>query len=161
MRIGKQPLKAANNIIQMLDAVLGNNRYPVDVKQLALDYSRQRFSDHYIKEVRGDDLPMFEGALYGVPKENKSRWLIIYNNRLVVPSRINFTLAHEFGHYMLHRDEQTLFECSSEDVSRFTDEAEREAEANEFASQLLMPPHDFRNQKQSRNTAQRRYLVEK
>ena len=151
MRIEKNPLKSANNITQMLDAVLGNNRYPVDVKQLALEYSRKCFPDHYIKEVKGDDLPMFEGALYGKNRGDKFRWLILYNNQLIAPSRINFTLAHEFGHYMLHRDEQVTFECSSENIARITDEVEREAEANAFASQLLMPPHDFRTQINGQN----------
>mgnify|MGYP003392980031 CR=1 FL=1 len=44
------------------------------------------------------------------------------------------------------RDEKPAFECSAEDVGRLTDEKEREAEAKAFASQLLMPPHDFRSQ---------------
>lgn len=146
MRVPKKPLKAANELVKLLDTVFGENRYPVNVKQLALDYSLQRFPDHAIKEVKGDNLPGFEGALYGKYKDEKSRWLILYNNQIIKPERINFTLAHEFGHYLLHRDEQTLFECSQEDLSRFIDDAQREAEANNFASQLLMPPHDFRKQ---------------
>ena len=67
-------------------------------------------------------------------------------NHLIQPERINFTLAHELGHYLLHREEQTAFECSSTDIARMTEEAEQESEANAFASQLLMPPHDFRTQ---------------
>jgi len=130
----------------MLDTVLGVDRYPVDIKPLALDYSRQRFPEHYIKNVKGDDLPGFEGALYGKKRNEKSRWLILYNDHLIKPERINFTLAHEFGHYLLHRNEQIKFECSSADIARMTDKAERESEANAFASQLLMPPHDFRTQ---------------
>jgi Zn-dependent peptidase ImmA (M78 family) len=145
LRNTKYPLKVANDIIMLLDTVFGKNRYPVNIKELAIDYSKERFPDHFIKEIKGDNLPMFEGALYGNYRDNKSRWLIIYNNSMIA-SRINFTLAHEFGHYLLHRHEKPAFECSAVDVGRLTDEIEREAEANEFASQLLMPPHDFRSQ---------------
>jgi len=146
LREPKKPLKVANKIIKLLDLVLGIERYPVDVKQLALDYSRKKFPNDYIQVIKGDNLPGFEGALYGKKKNNEFRWLILYNNQIIKPERINFTLAHEFGHYLLHRDEQILFECSQEDLSRFDDYAQRETEANAFASQLLMPLHDFRKQ---------------
>ncbi len=146
MREPKQPVKEANNVIALLDAVLGENRYPLNIRDICLEYSRNKFPDHRIQEVRGDDLPGFEGALYGSYRDGKSRWLILFNNEIPQPGRINFTLAHEFGHYLLHRDELTKFECSQEDLSNFRDDAQRESEANKFASQLLMPPNDFRKQ---------------
>ena len=145
LRIEKKPIKIANDIIKLLDIVCADNRYPVNVKEIALGYSKDRFPEHFIKDIKGDNLPNFEGALYGQRKDEKSRWVIFYNNQ-ILEQRINFTLAHEFGHYMLHRDEKNSFECLPDDINRITDEAEREAEANSFASQLLMPPHDFREQ---------------
>ena len=146
MRKPKRPLKVVNDLITLLDVVLGDERYPVNVEQLALDYSRKKFSNDYIKDIKGDNLPGFEGALYEKKKNDESRWLILYNDQITKPERINFTLAHEFGHYLLHRDEQKVFECSQEDLSRFNDCVQRETEANTFASQLLMPLHDFRKQ---------------
>jgi len=130
----------------LLDTVLGNDRYPVNVRELALDYSRQKFPTDFIKDIKGDDLPGFEGALYGKRRDNQSRWLIMYNNQMYSSERINFTLAHEFGHYLLHREEKMTFECSKDDVQTFDDYAKREHEANLFAAQLLIPLHDLRQQ---------------
>ena len=147
MRESKKPIAVANNLIKLLDIVLGVDRYPVDLKWLALEYSREKFPNAYIEDITDDDLPGFEGALYKKVKNNSEpRWLIIYNNQIIKPERINFTLAHEFGHYLLHRDEEAKFECSQENLSSFYDYAEREVEANRFAAQLLMPIHDFREQ---------------
>ena len=146
MREPKYPDKEANTVIALLDLVLGEDRYPLDIKEICMDYSLKKFPDHRIQEVKGDDLPGFEGALYGSHRDAKSRWLILYNDQIPQPGRINFTLAHEFGHYLMHRDELDEFECSQKDMSNFRDDAQRESEANKFASQLLMPPNDFRKQ---------------
>lgn len=146
MREPKHPIKEANTVIALLDVVLGEDRYPLNIEDICLEYSRNKFPDHRIQEVKGDDLPGFEGALYGSHRDAKSRWLILYNNQIPQPGRINFTLAHEFGHYLMHRDELNEFECSQKDMSNFRDDAQRESEANKFASQLLMPPNDFRKQ---------------
>ena len=146
MREPKHPIKEANTVIALLDAVLGEDRYPLNIENICLEYSRNKFPDHRIQEVKGDDLPGFEGALYGSHRDKKSRWLILYNNQIPQPGRINFTLAHEFGHYLMHRDELDEFECSQKDMTNFRDDAQRESEANKFASQLLMPPNDFRKQ---------------
>jgi Zn-dependent peptidase ImmA (M78 family) len=76
--------------------------------------------------------------------------------------RQNFTLAHEFGHYVLHREwldahkEDGLVDFAEYvdggaplfryDVPVLTDEAEilREREANNFAAELLMPENELR-----------------
>ncbi|MBK9126309.1 MAG: ImmA/IrrE family metallo-endopeptidase [Phycisphaerales bacterium] len=58
--------------------------------------------------------------------------------------RYRFTLAHEVGHWVLHRDHQgaTLVELATEDMSQAGRSRERqriEVQANLFASCLLMP----------------------
>ncbi|MEM7477864.1 MAG: ImmA/IrrE family metallo-endopeptidase, partial [Planctomycetota bacterium] len=72
---------------------------------------------------------------------------IIYNNALN-RGRINFTLGHEFGHYLMHRVAYPNgFKCSVEDMASWESEyGQREHEANIFASTLLMPLDDFRAQ---------------
>ena len=148
MREAKKPFKEANNLITILDKIfgeVGDDRYPVNVKQVALEYSRTKFPQDYIKAIQGQNLPYFEGALYKKQKNNESHWLMMYNDQVKL-ERINFTLAHEFGHYLLHRDEKVKFECSDKDLLNFYDYTQREIEANNFASQLLMPTHDFRKQ---------------
>lgn len=65
---------------------------------------------------------------------------IIRVNRHDSTERQRFTVAHEIGHYLLHRDQ--IGNGITDDVlfrSRLTDR--REAEANRIAADLLMPDH--------------------
>jgi Zn-dependent peptidase ImmA (M78 family) len=141
----KKPLAEANRISKMLNAVLGNERFPVKVDELALEYSRQCFADSPIDKVHGEDLDGFDGLL----KANKARskWLILYNSAVQSEGRKRFTIAHEFGHYILHRDGQDQFACGNADIETgHSNELGIEAEADKFASTLLMPLDDFRRQ---------------
>lgn len=66
----------------------------------------------------GDHLPGF-GALIKAPA-GKKNWDIVYNASIRSPGRINFTLAHEFGHYLLHRLQHPQgFSCGEQDVVRW------------------------------------------
>ncbi|NKD87726.1 ImmA/IrrE family metallo-endopeptidase [Haematospirillum sp. 15-248] len=135
----------AIRLTQILNKVPGIERFPVDVRALAQDYSRQCFPDP-ITMVKGEKLDGFEGALFR-SKGAKPMWSIVYNDSLSVPGRINFVLAHEFGHYLRHRQELDEFFCSQRDVTQWDrEDAARESDANQFASYLLMPIDDFRKQ---------------
>jgi len=72
---------------------------------------------------------------------------VITINKYHSQNRKRFTLAHEFGHYIMHKD--FLKENGSiEDRMLFrngTKQDEKEIEANEFAAQLLMPEDEFKN----------------
>ena len=141
----KKPIAEANRISKMLNAVLGNERFPAKVDELALEYSRQCFADSPIDKVYGEDLDGFDGLL----KANKARskWLILYNSAVQSEGRKRFTIAHEFGHYILHRDGQDQFACGNADIETgHSNELDIEAEADKFASTLLMPLDDFRRQ---------------
>lgn len=66
------------------------------------------------------------------PAEQKSLYCIALNSSAAFPpDRKRFTLAHELGHLILHRDE-----FADEDGKR------QEDEANSFASEFLMPAED-------------------
>jgi Zn-dependent peptidase ImmA (M78 family) len=97
------------------------------------------------------------GAIY---YQNGRLKIVINANK--PPVRQNFTLAHEFGHYVLHRDwldahKEDGFVDFSEyvdggtplfrrDAPALTDETAilREREANNFAADLLMPEDKLR-----------------
>ena len=115
--------------------------------RIAREYTAQRFPGDAITLAEGADLPGFDGALYRAPA-GKSGWGIVYNNALASPGRINFTLAHEFGHYLLHRaDHPNGIRCSEQDVVRWDSAyGQIEHQANLFAATLLMPLDDFRRQ---------------
>lgn len=140
----KSPQRWAIDLTKLLNARNGDDRFPVDVINLAKDYSRQVFPDDPITLVKGRELPGFEGGLYKNPK-SKSEWGIIYNSAISSPGRVNFTIAHEFGHYLLHRKElPDGISCSSEDMVKWDSEyGQIEQQANEFAATLLMPRDDF------------------
>ena len=59
-------------------------------------------------------------------------------------ARKRFTLAHELGHYILHRDR--IIDTRHEDYILLRDNefTPIEREANEFAAELLMPEKHFR-----------------
>ena len=143
MTDAKKPMAEANRISSMLNMVLGSDRFPVKVDELALEYSQQCFPDDPITQVRGEELDDFDGLL----KVNKARnkWLIIYNSAVSSEGRKRFTIAHEFGHYILHRNQQSEFSCGTDDIET-GDSRDIELEADLFASTLLMPLDDFRRQ---------------
>lgn len=141
----KSPIAEANRLSTLLNLSLGNERFPVKVEELAIGYAAQFGHEDPIIHVIGDDLPGFEGALYGAENGERHEWALIYNSSVRVPGRIRFTMAHELGHYILHRRISKVFECSQDDMLRWESVEKRiEAEADVFASYLLMPIDDFR-----------------
>lgn len=143
----RAPIVEANRLSAMLNAVLkiDDERFPVNVERLAREYSTTCFPGEPITKIEGADLPGFEGML--APNSAKTKWRIVYNNCGRSLGRIRFTLAHELGHYLLHRTQQSEFSCSELDMHDW-DSRERalESDADTFASFLLMPLDDFRRQ---------------
>ncbi len=137
----------------MLDTVLGVDRFdkmPVQIEELALQYSAQTSPKSPIHEVTERNIPGCMGALvYG---DNRPRqWGILYHHDQT-PGRRAYTIAHEFGHYVLHRemiDQDESFDggvyCSEDSILR-RNGSDIEQEADEFAANLLMPLNDFRQQ---------------
>lgn len=144
-----QPKAEANKISKLLDTVMGEERYPVDVHSLALEFSGTKFSDEPISEIQSAPIESFQGAL--IKHRKKSKWKIMYNDSIESEGRIRFTLAHEFGHYILHRNLNDNFSCTYDKYESYDDGeiARIEYEADEFSSCLLMPFHDFRKQTQN------------
>lgn len=118
--------------------------FPVKVEPIALEYT-QRFSDP-ITKIKGHDVSGIEGML--VKRKQKNDWCILFDETIPISGRINFTLGHELGHYLLHRNELNEFKCGQGDLLDYDspESRQREKEANKFASYLLMPIDDFRTQ---------------
>lgn len=133
------PASAAFLLSHWLDALAGagSPRFPVDVISIAKGVGRQLGWKDEIVEVVADDIPTFEGGLFSI---EPGRWAVIYNKAISSEGRIRFTLAHELGHFLLHLGTQDSFQCSEEAVLQTGSiEQQIEAEADAFASQLLMP----------------------
>jgi hypothetical protein len=110
-----------------------------------LEVVRQMLPDTpYGRSVREIKPPMAlavdncEGMLVRNP-EDAAEWGIFYNARASTERR-RFTIAHELGHFVLHRDLQQRFNCDKESVYSGVDTLRAiEREADDFASNLLMP----------------------
>ena len=147
-----KPAPWANRLNKLLDqfhTVHGGERFPVDVEALIREVPGTFQTGEPIT-IQGEAMdPEFEGALFNLNADapGKGNWAIIYNQAISSPGRIRFTLAHELGHYLVHRHLQTSFNCSEVDTTQWdSDERKIEFEANTFASYLLMPADDYRRQ---------------
>lgn len=141
------PQKAANRISLILKAINDSSnisRFPVNVKEIALEAAKIFHWDDPIATVQAADIKKFEGALH--PNEKRTEWLLLYNSSLKSQGRILFSQAHELGHYILHRQQQEFFNCSPKDMLWSSDEINIEYQADIFSSYLLMPLDDFRAQ---------------
>ena len=140
--------KAAHRLTHILDtyaAAGGIARFPVDVRELALGCAQLFNWQDPITSVEPADICGFEGAL--MPSEARNKWLLLYNASIKSPGRIRFTQAHELGHYILHRADRPSFECTEENMLDWSaDDQGIEEQADEFASYLLMPLNDYRQQ---------------
>ena len=144
----KSPQKWAFELTHVLNAYSDKDkRFPVDVGVFAKDFSHHKYPEDPITMIKGDNLPKFDGGLFKAPPGKKG-WGIIYNNSMQSSGRINYTLAHEFGHYLLHRTEYPEgITCGEDDFVRWDSTyGQIEHQANVFASNLLMPLDDYRLQ---------------
>jgi Zn-dependent peptidase ImmA (M78 family) len=88
-------------------------------------------------------LEPFAGELYGMVHRKSDGTAVIGVNSLDAPNRRRFTIAHEIGHLLLHKDESLHVDekfpigLRSELSGMAVDE--NEIEANQFAAELLMP----------------------
>lgn len=104
-----------------------------------------------ISSIERIDTEAFEAAL--VMDNNKADGAILLARHR--PSqRMRYSLAHELGHWLIptHRpDAAHGFECQLDDLHSVNDKEQNrrrrvEAEANRFASALLMPPRRVRSE---------------
>ena len=142
-----------SNLLQGIQTGTGEEMYPVNVQEIAKKVSEHFFPSAPLTMISGENFDgNFEGALLRIPGTTRS-WGIAYNTAIKSSGRINFTLAHEFGHYLLHKNFlEKGIQCSQRDMMRWNaDHNKREAEANEFASYLLMPINLFKIELQKGN----------
>lgn len=109
----------ANNLIELISA------YDPSVEIKEYDF--------------GDDSDKIKGA---IKYADGSGPTILINPKRTSETGRNFTLAHEFAHYVLHEN-QEKFRIDLFDYAENTLESRQETEANYFAASLLMPKDDF------------------
>jgi Zn-dependent peptidase ImmA (M78 family) len=103
---------------------------PLDVQRVAEKLDIQvlfhNFSDN---EISGT-----------LEKNDEGTWIIRVNDNHH-PNRQRYTIAHELGHYCLHRHQELFFE--DQIFFRGLEPTKTERQANKFASEILMPEEKF------------------
>lgn len=124
-------------LVQAIFAQKPDIPIPVPIEELVVANDIQKIE-------KLDNAPDFVGML--VTDESKSYGQICLGGDMRT-TRQRFTIAHEFGHFLLPHHTQMNYRCSSKDISQGekggTPEAEREWEANRFAAELMLPKHQF------------------
>jgi Zn-dependent peptidase ImmA (M78 family) len=82
-----------------------------------------------------------DARLVSIPGQNKA--VASINSLIPEEGRRRFALAHELGHFELHRSATPRWDCTEADFLKWYKEASQEPEANEFAAELLMPERIF------------------
>lgn len=94
-------------------------------KEMGLTVVGAKLSEH----LSGVLVPEIDG--------NRHLYMIVVNTQHP-KERQRFSIAHELGHFCLHRDLQPAFLHHAKHRNRL------EREADKFAAELLMPEHDVR-----------------
>ncbi len=140
--------RAANRLSKITNAYCSAHqldRFPVDINRLALGAHEVFGWRDPISKIEGANIKGFEGCL--IPNDEKTEWLLLYNNTIGSHGRIRFTQAHELGHYILHRFQKESFHCTESDMANWSkDETDIEGQADQFSSYVLMPLDDYRRQ---------------
>lgn len=97
-------------------------------------------------QVVFEDLSGCEGKFISIANSS----IIKINSNIKNEGRKRFTLAHELGHYILHRN-MNYIKCTIEDFYDWTGRKQIETEANYFASELLMPTDIFFEQTKNKS----------
>jgi len=109
-------------------------------------------NDYYI--MRPEDLDLYAiadgefiylrisdlGGYQGQVMFNAECAIVTLDSKIKDMGQARFTIAHEFGHYFLERNNETVnnFRCSATDIYPTKSSPKAEKYANEFAAELLM-----------------------
>jgi len=97
----------------------------------------------FVFEVGFTENPEVNAMLVYSDKKNSDK-PTIYIKKTLPDTRKRFTLAHELGHYVLHKKEGVKFRLDGFDYSNDSKYAEEETEANFFAATILVPKDELK-----------------
>jgi len=112
------------NSVLVENNLLPKSEFAIDVYKLAENYSIKIQEKSLGNEISGLLVLKNDRAAIGIDSNQG-------------PKRKRFTIAHELGHYFLHREVKRTF--IDEVFTRSGDSNQIEREANAFAASLLMP----------------------
>ena len=119
------PLAAEKEAIEVL-ADFGVSEAPVPVEQIARKLGAQITYES------------FEGEISGMLYRAQGAAVIGVNSRHA-PTRQRFTVAHEIGHFLMHKGQPVFIDRFVRVNWRDGESGREEVQANAFAAELLMP----------------------
>lgn len=133
----KEP-ELLRNINDIIKIACENGFYiddKLDIVSMIHYISEESKKDHDagISVIKKDLPPSVSGKLYF----SKDCWVMEVNKNQN-PKRQRFTLAHELGHFVLHKNKNTEF-TDTTFFRKNEDNDSLEYNANEFAARILMP----------------------
>ncbi|MEI8390372.1 MAG: ImmA/IrrE family metallo-endopeptidase [bacterium] len=131
LSISNHKISSAMELMQKLSI----NSFPVDLKIILQNYNIELENTSF----DNDDIS-------GMLIKNNEKYKVVVNQNHS-QTRKNFTIAHELGHYFLHKDLKDKFEDRIFFRGAVSDNLE--FQANIFAGELLMPEAEFKKQIQS------------
>ena len=122
--------RAQEKAVELLDEFGIEDIQDVDIRDLV-----------YAKDIIYREAPLenYDGRIvYG----KRGKALITVNSNLTYVPRKRFTIAHELGHYILGHNRKEVAHDNQASME-FYKSGSQETEANQFASELLMPTSVF------------------
>ena len=94
--------------------------------------------------IKEEDIDGSEGRI--IMKDDSA--IITISTRVELPAKKRFILAHELGHYELHRHKRKVFNDTDDTLNHWYKKnfSAEESEANEFAAEYLMPTDLYHQQ---------------
>lgn len=122
--------KSQEKAIELLDEFGIDDIQNIDIKDLV-----------YAKGIIYRETPLenYDGRIVFA---NHGKALITINSNLIYPPRKRFTIAHELGHFVLGHNRRLIVNDNEASLSYYKS-GHQETEANQFASELLMPTDMF------------------
>lgn len=124
--------RAQEKAVELLDEFGIDEIQDVDIRDLV-----------YVKDIIYKEAPLenYDGRIvYG----NRGKALITINSNLTYEPRKRFTIAHELGHYVLGHNRKEVVHDNEVSMD-FYKSGSQETEANQFASELLIPTAVFQD----------------
>ncbi len=110
----------------------GGGRIPIPIVDIAQEYDLAIYEIEM--SVLGNQTPS------GILTQRENKWFIAINKNDVAV-RKRFTIAHEIGHFLLHKNQRFIddFRFGETFYRSHSEDNQLEKEANYFAANLLMP----------------------
>ena len=126
------------------------NKYPLAIAAAnrLIKYFSLSKPEHIILDLIAAEHNVFikEGAIKGSRARlvcHRKSGIITIDNKISLEGQKRFAIAHELGHYLLHKNMNQLHQCDEKMMLNWYRERSEESEANVFASELLMPEKMF------------------